>query len=270
MHSELDLTSVYAKLGRAKEHFETVDSKIDAWTKSGEDTFTVERGAYNTRIGLAIHFHAPHPDFLGWTLIIADCIHNLRCALDHLVYVVGKFETRENPTTDVEKNYFVIADTEPEFRGESKGKLRGLNCHIIRAIERVQPYNRRHPIIPPLLTILRRFNNADKHRLLQMAGAGIGVSKILCVGDSERGRKLVRINPEPVQDNDIVCVIESTEPDPQFALNEAIAGVEVALWHGLRDGETNPLAAHTGYSVLMPLIIKEVEFVIEQVVAALV
>jgi len=148
MYNEMDLTSVYAKLRRAKEHFETVDREITAWTNAGDDTFTIERSAYETRIGLIVHFHEPKPDFLRWTLIIADCVYNLRCSLDHLVYVAGKFETREMPTTDVDRNYFVIANTEPEFWGESKGKLKGLSSTLIHAIERLQPYNRSHPVIP--------------------------------------------------------------------------------------------------------------------------
>jgi hypothetical protein len=263
----LDLTSTYAKLGRAEDHYKIVDDEIRTWINSGDNTFTVERGAYDTRFGIVVHFHEPKPDFLRWTLMIADCVFNLRCALDHLVYAVGKLETRENPTSDVDKNYFVIADTEPEFWGESKKKLRGLSCTVVSAIERLQPYRRPHPIIPPALNILRRFSNADKHRLLQMAGAGIAMGNVTVIGDPARGRKFVYLIPEPVNDNDVICVIESTEADPDLALHDARIGMEIALWHGLREGETNPMRAHSGYSALIPLIISEVKFVIDQIKA---
>ncbi len=50
-----DYTSTYAKLKRAEEHFQLLDAEILAWLNLADDSFSIERGAYGTRIGLAIH-----------------------------------------------------------------------------------------------------------------------------------------------------------------------------------------------------------------------
>ena len=41
------------------------------------------------------------------------------------------------------------------------------------AIERYQPYNRPHPDLPPLLSVLRELSNRDKHKLLSLAFQGV-------------------------------------------------------------------------------------------------
>jgi hypothetical protein len=39
---------------------------------------------------------------------------------------------------------------------------------VLAEIEAMQPYNRKHPTFFPLLGLLREFDDADKHRLLQL------------------------------------------------------------------------------------------------------
>ena len=53
---EPDYSSVEAKLNRANEHFAIVHSKVKAWVDGGTNTFTIERGSYDTRVGLAVNF----------------------------------------------------------------------------------------------------------------------------------------------------------------------------------------------------------------------
>jgi hypothetical protein len=43
---ELDLTSVYAKLDRAEEHFKAVDAEIVKWASSSRYEPFFERGGY--------------------------------------------------------------------------------------------------------------------------------------------------------------------------------------------------------------------------------
>jgi hypothetical protein len=195
----------------------------------------------------------------------------LRTALDHLIYAVAKYETRDQLAPDIEKMSFIIVDSPALFMDRNnRRRLSGLSQAVIDAVESVQPYKRGHSFFPPLLRILREFSNGDKHRLLKPAAAAVSLLDLIILSDPTKGKKVGLIKPEPIKNNDIVCVAESDEPDTQFALNSIKAGIEIALWHGLRDGDTNPLNARTGYSVLLPRLLSEVRFIVDQVRAAVV
>ncbi len=229
-------------------------------------TYSVESSAYDTRVGLVIHFQGATPDFVRWSLIIADCVSNLRSSLDHLIYAVAQHYMRNQLSSDIEHLAFIITDSPEKFRDRNNRKrLRGLSDRVISAIEHLQPFKRAHPTLPPLLKILREFSNADKHRLLQLAAAGVSDVRGVIRGTEDKGNKTVRIKPDPIEDNDIICVIESSEPDPQLAFIEIGVAIEVSLWHGLRDGDVNPLHTRTGYKTLIPMLIEEVRFAINQV-----
>ena len=268
--SEPDYTSTYAKLERAEEHFELLQFEITQWHNACKHTFTIERGAYDTRVGLVIHMGGPDPKFLRWTLMVGDCINNARAALEHMVYAIGQYEAVKNPTGDHKWNQFVIVDVPTDFDGEAKRRLKCFTPAVLAAIEGIQPFNRPHPILPPLLGILRRFSNADKHRLLKLAASGVSTGNGVFVGTKGGGRKFFYVLPNEVEDNDIICFIESDQPDPNLNFQGIQVSLEVCLWHGLRDGETNPMYQRSPYSVLLPALLSEVKFVIQSVKAAVI
>ena len=105
-----------------------------------------------------------------WSLIASDAFHNLRCALDHLVYAFAVFESKSNPPPGKTVLSFPICDDPKWFRGAKK-KLEPLSACVREEIEFMQPYNRRHARLPPLLGLLRDFDDSDKHRLLHIAMA---------------------------------------------------------------------------------------------------
>ena len=260
---ELDLTSVYAKLDRANEHFKAVDAEISKWIDAGRYEPFTERGAYGTRIGLAVTQVGPPPDLIRWAVIIGDCINNLRSALDHLINAFTKVSALYTPPSKKERITFVIIDDPTEFEKARNKRLAGFDSRFASALETLQPFKRKHPVLPPLLSIIRDLSNADKHRLLQVAGAGIANIDATFIGDAALGAKVCWINPEPIQHNDVICIIESSKPDPNLAFRGIRAGVEISIWHGLREGSTDAMAERSGYSALLPLLIEEVRFVIE-------
>ena len=93
----------------------------------------------------------------------------------------------------------------------------------------------------------------------------MSATSIHFIGDPARGKKIGYLVPEPIYDNHVICVVESSEPDLYLAFKSAECRFEIALWHGLRKGETDPMMAHTGYSTLMPILISEVSFIVEQI-----
>ena len=95
------------------------------------------------------------PDILRWSLIAADCVHNARTVLDHLVYAIATYEAEGTRPAAFRQLVFPIEDSANGFK-DRLWRIKSLSKPVIDAIESVQPY-RRHtePDIPPLLTILR-------------------------------------------------------------------------------------------------------------------
>ena len=110
--------------------------------------------------------HRPSPPSDRWSLIAGDCIHNLRSALDHLVYALAIRDSGKNPPPNEGNLQFPIV-TKPEKWPDSRDRrLSPLNPTSQAKIERVQPYNRKHKYLGPLLALLGQLDIADKHRLL--------------------------------------------------------------------------------------------------------
>jgi hypothetical protein len=246
----LDLRSVYGKLDRAEEHFKHVDAEISAWMKRCTNSVAFEHNSDFTRHAVVLKRIGPEPELLRWTLIIGDCINNLRSSLDHLIYAVAKHETRDNPTCDIDKLAFIIVDKPELFMNkDNRKRLDGLSKEVIDAVRNSQPFIRVHPTLPPALTILRNFSNDDKHRLLRTANSAPTILDLEFT--SPRLREAKRIIPvsEPIENNAEICIVESPQPDPQLAFKGHSLGMEIALWHGTRDANSNPMDGRTGYAV---------------------
>jgi len=121
---------------------------------------------------------------LRFSVICGDTVHNLRSALDHLVWQLVLSEGRKRPGS---RNFFPIYtdfdDFIREVRSRKKksrpGPLEGINPKgdAWTFIEDLQPYKRRELGMDPRahqLAVLNRLSNTDKHRTLHvyMAFAG--------------------------------------------------------------------------------------------------
>ncbi len=162
-----DLASVWAKLGRSEAHVEFLKHEVTAWLSSNPYRLSKQTSPDLTRHGYVISVLNP-PNLELWSLIASDAIHNLRCALDHLVYAVAVFQSKTTPPPEAETLAFPICDSPKWFKGASK-RIRTLSRCVRTEIEGLQPYNRPHSRLPPLLSLLRDFNDGDKHRLLHLA-----------------------------------------------------------------------------------------------------
>jgi hypothetical protein len=259
----LDLTSVYAKLDRAEEHLHAVQAEIAQWLNSCRYESFPERGGQTARVGVALLRIGPEPYTTRWAVIIGDCLSNIRSALDHLIYSFAKFNAANDPTPDIDSLAFVIADSPEKFREAAKGRLRGFKQGFVDLVESFQPYRRKHPVLPPLLALIRDLSNADKHRLLQVAAAGIAQIDVTYLGTAGVGTKMGGVNPEPIEKNTVVCFIESSEPDPNLAVHAVNVSIQVAIWHGQREGSTNPMEGRTEVGALLSLLIGEVKAFID-------
>ena len=168
----LSLDGVWAKMERAKEHRDALQTHIN-------ETFAVEANCprlgtkFDTERGENIVFVNRMPDlddfFTRSSLILGDAVHCLRSALDHLVFQLSARE--QGPKLNERKTMFFIADTREDWKTGSKRWLGQVHPDDLRIIERYQGYHRIDesisigPYFHPLV-MLRELDETDKHRLL--------------------------------------------------------------------------------------------------------
>ncbi len=127
------------------------------------------------------------PPSLDWGIYIGEIAHNLRSALNHLVYQLALLNSLNEPETvarDKSLQFPIFLD-KGKFATKGKGMIKLLKSEHKASIERLQPYNSSSS--PHLKTIdltkwsgcnsplfwLEEINNADKHRLIQVTGIKI-------------------------------------------------------------------------------------------------
>jgi hypothetical protein len=162
----LSLDSVLAKIERAHEHARLIDQELDAWIEENPYAISLKINSDCTRHSIVFSILKP-PPLQRWSLIFGDAIHNLRSALDHLVYAISVHDLKADPPPNEGRSAFLINDAPNDFRSKY-WRIADLSQPIRDAIESVQPYKRPRAPMPPLLSILRDFDDADKHRLIKV------------------------------------------------------------------------------------------------------
>jgi hypothetical protein len=160
-----------AKLARADEHFEAIKADIEsvvrAYVQLIPNEFDVQSGHYVFRA----QRDSVRPDWLS--PIIGDCIHNMRAALDYLVWELVAVAGNKGGTS----NEFPIFTDSRMFRRHAPIKWLGAPDGADAVFERLQPFygpnsdpfhpEWREPGREPL-AFLHDLDIADKHRSLNL------------------------------------------------------------------------------------------------------
>ena len=112
------------------------------------------------------------------SVLVGDCVHNLRSALDHLAYVLASGHSGPLSPARARTSAFPLFKTGPEFRDRAAGMMAGMSRRARASIERLQPYHRRR--CPPLwrLWMLHELSNIDKHRLVHVTAAVVAETRL--------------------------------------------------------------------------------------------
>jgi hypothetical protein len=156
------------KLDRAGDQFKALRAEMESFLKS--DVYEKQIQLYtDTDPQLVVHawrLKQPYPAM--WSAMIGEIIHNLRSALDHLVFQLIILETGGPPTSN--KTQF------PIFLAEDGFKNRGIPQMIPKVgakatalIKSVQPFATKEGKQSPLWH-LSELSNWDKHRSIHVAG----------------------------------------------------------------------------------------------------
>jgi hypothetical protein len=179
-----DFGGCWAKIDRAKEHRDALKGEVGTIDGAGAVV------PPSNRIGLSLEFDhqsgyhvfrakavLPDERLRRWGLITGDVVHNLRGALDHLVWQLARFHCRGGEPRNAEKVQFPLRDkrpppgTPPENFARDEVLLDVAPEH--RAIiEGYQPYNGGYTqggFITYPFYWLREFSNRDKHRVIVLA-----------------------------------------------------------------------------------------------------
>jgi hypothetical protein len=178
------LDDAWDKLRWARHHFENLRPEIEAFEERDSHTISVDIHADVGEYVFYVHgLEIPDED---WGLVIGDCLHNARTALDYLMVRLAALVTGKEPR-DTGNVQFPIYSDPKRFAG-AVGELRkhpAFSGYLAR-IEELQPFNNGNPSIwgtgefglpvfhgvPALLDRLSVLDNIDKHRVVHAAWLG--------------------------------------------------------------------------------------------------
>lgn len=171
------LVGAYLKVGRARQHLELLDRERQRFTETDPYRLEIEHDPQTGHQIVRFRCDGPFRVPMQMSMIAGDAIHNLRSALDHVVYRLAL----AGGGTGERSQFPIIEDAKDYWRQEGrllKGVVKGQRA----IIEALQPYHVRgateplHEEDPRALNIhlmvLGRLDNMDKHRLL-LAGAAV-------------------------------------------------------------------------------------------------
>jgi hypothetical protein len=161
----------WEKWARGEEHCNLLDNEILETFANEENRVRVvtepgtEAGRYLLRV-TALHT-APT---MRWALIIGDCVHNFRAALDHLAWRLALIHNRGRNPQHANKIVFPIYDKPRKFRdAEIRSDFERFHWAIF---EEFQPYQGIRGADSwsgkyiPQLALLKQLTNRDKHQHL--------------------------------------------------------------------------------------------------------
>jgi hypothetical protein len=156
------LIECWHKIGRAENHLHALTTEVTAFVDA-KPFATVERyESKQSKYLFQLRIIKPIPQ-VRWALIIGDCVHNLRAALDYIAWRLAGSDLADRSTL------FPIYETEYGFNQMVKRRKLDDRIHPDALIEirRCQPYERPNPEVRPLW-LLNELDARDKHKLLTM------------------------------------------------------------------------------------------------------
>jgi hypothetical protein len=270
----LDLSSVRAKLAHSAKHAQAVWNEVSTWMERNPYSVLQKVNADSTRYSIVIGVNEP-PPFYRWSLMIADCIYSLRCCLDHLVYAIACHEVFPKSPSHEGRLQFPIADDRANFDDAviCRKQLGIISDPVRTAIERYQPYNRPHPDLPPLLSILRELSNRDKHKLLPLvAHRPLGAEFGMDFGGmdvSDRDPRFIPSSGE-IEDGAEIGALTFNRSTPNMHFDKTVVHVVIAMRHRKRDPATPTSYDWTDFKPLLRMLSAEVREIIYEVSAKVV
>lgn len=162
------IRSVDLKLARADSQVGALADQISAWTSGNPINVRVELREGRLGYRLILQDFAETAPLDDWGLLIGECVHNLRSALDNLAFALARL--LRDPPSRPEQIAFPIYQDRSKFEKHGRVKLDQMPPEAGSLIERLQPYQRDKVEVEgtpdtDALVRLQLLNNQDKHRI---------------------------------------------------------------------------------------------------------
>jgi hypothetical protein len=172
------LTGAKLKLERANEHLDAFEAEGGNYLGGEFYMLVRDDSAEGTVFQLWIK-EEPPPRL---SVILGDCVHNLRSFLDHIAWQL----VLANDETPDEKTSFPIWDRPPRDGTFRPPSCRGMSNDALALVERMQPYHEQDRAPEHVLSFIRELSNTDKHRTLNLTAASLkGIRVRLLLGPNE-------------------------------------------------------------------------------------
>jgi hypothetical protein len=164
-------SAAQAKIGRARQHGLDLQARIIGWSANADPRLVASIA--DDRLSWAVRLSEFDPPPLGeWALILGDSIHNLRSALDVLVWSY----VDENALTERQAKTiaFPIWMESTSWDNDAERLLRTVPAAIVQRIHECQPFQRpEEERSGDLLPLLAELDNRDKHRIAITTGVQV-------------------------------------------------------------------------------------------------
>lgn len=207
------LDGPWLKVERAKFHLECLDDAASEFLATNPYRTYIEVDREQSQKLLWIEVTRDPPSSLA--LILGDCIHNLRSALDHFAWQCALL--KGNPRRECQ---FPIFLNEAEYLGKPGRRRSGVSMlrevkvpEAIALIEGVQPYHK-GPAFRQLtgLWIIDVLSNVDKHRLMPVV---MLYSRVM----GSRGNSQIGVNFGPYQGKRVLAFGALDVPDEELQVD---------------------------------------------------
>lgn len=147
-----------AKLRRAKEHLDHIEAEITQFLNAESYGVTVERPTKTVAVVRVTKVPDRRIPVEDWALIIGDCVHNARAAIDYIAWQLAGSDMNDRTTM------FPIFDTPDGWHDNHAKRIKRLPLCAKAMIREAQPCF--HGKERSALGALRLLDDADKHKLL--------------------------------------------------------------------------------------------------------
>jgi hypothetical protein len=159
------LDGVRAKIARAEQHLKNVHLSIHSILATKEKEPTASHYYDPERQELIVRMEKTTPLDPTLPLVVGDCIHNARSALDHLVFQLAILNGAAGSAA--RKTSFPVCLSPSDFRLIVARRVAPfISNTALDEIEKLQPYAHGNAGRDDVLYVLAKLDNIDKHRLV--------------------------------------------------------------------------------------------------------
>ena len=165
------LAGAIEKFNRSKEIFDDLRGEMDTFFNGTPRPYSSLGGFDEIRWEWVERFQVHGRPPLRFGVLLGDCVHNLRSALDHAIWQTTLLD---GGTTDRATQFPIASKSEQQFERMAKTQIRGLSAEHRALVKSVQPYNHETGASAHPLAVLADLSNTDKHQLVHTTYSFMG------------------------------------------------------------------------------------------------